>query len=215
MRKLVLLHLPANAILLWLAYEWLGVGESTTMHLVVSAFGALAILALACWLYGATFVYFRSGNPRIAPRHLAALVGAVLGVILLYAALAWAADATNQPAFRLASWLTLHFRKPVKPATISRIVQGFFWIVRWGVLPVLLFVLVTRIRNWRYWLVVPALLLAGLQLPFVLLRWIPAFDSFAMQFASFTVRIVVAYGLFVAASLMLAFVSARRHTPEA
>ena len=41
-RKLLFLHLPANALLLWLGYEWLGVGESTRLRLFVSALEALA-----------------------------------------------------------------------------------------------------------------------------------------------------------------------------
>ena len=81
-RKLFLLHLVANALLLWLGYEWLGVGESTRPRLLFSALDALAILALACWFHGATLVYFRAGGPepkingafRTALRHLPALL---------------------------------------------------------------------------------------------------------------------------------------------
>ncbi len=215
-RKLCALHLVANALLLWLGYEWLGIGESTRLHLVLSAAEALAILALACWLHGATFVYFRAADAnlreafRTAGRKLPLLVAAAILAIVLYGLLAWAASASGQPAFQLASWLTLHLRKPVKPATIARIFQTFFWIVRWIVLPVL----VLPVPNWRYWLAVPALLLAGLQLPFVLLRWIPPFENFSMQFASFTLRILLAYLLFVASALMLAFVSGRRRRAD-
>ena len=50
-----MLHLVANALLLWLGYEWLGVGESTALRLAWSALDALAILALVCWLHGATW----------------------------------------------------------------------------------------------------------------------------------------------------------------
>ena len=63
-RKLCLLHLAANALLLWLGYEWLGVAESTRLRLALSAVDALAILALVCWLHGATFAYFRD-EPKI------------------------------------------------------------------------------------------------------------------------------------------------------
>ncbi|HEY1493868.1 MAG TPA: hypothetical protein VGF49_04965 [Candidatus Solibacter sp.] len=225
-RKLCLLHLSANALLMWLGYEWLSVTESTRMRLAVSAADALAILALVCWLHGATFVYFR-GVPkvneafRIALRHLAALVSAAILVLVLYGLLRWAAGAAGQPALRLASWLTLHLHKPVKPVTVARVFQALFWIVRWIVLPVLLFPVASAIasRGWRgfgaimsssplrYWVAVPVLLLLGLQLPFVLLRWVPAFDSFALQFASFAIRLLIAYLLFVAAALRLAIVS--------
>uniref|UniRef100_Q025N1 Uncharacterized protein n=1 Tax=Solibacter usitatus (strain Ellin6076) TaxID=234267 RepID=Q025N1_SOLUE len=225
-RKLCLLHLSANALLMWLGYEWLSVAESTRLRLAVSAADALAILALVCWLHGATFVYFRDVPKineafRVALRHLAALVTAAILVLVLYGLLRWAAGAAAQPAFRLASWLTLHLHKPVKPASVARVLQALFWIVRWIVLPVVLLPAASAIasRGWRgfgaimrgsplrYWVAVPVLLLIGLQLPFVLLRWVPAFDSFALQFTSFAIRLMVAYLLFVAAALRLAIVS--------
>ena len=61
-RKLFLLHLVTDALLLWLGYEWLGVGESTRLRLVWSALDALAILALVCWFHGATLVFFHTGG---------------------------------------------------------------------------------------------------------------------------------------------------------
>ncbi len=223
-RKLCLLHLMANALLLWLGYEWLSVAESTRLRLALSAVDALAILAFACWLHGAAFVYFRGESKlkdsfHVCLRHLALLTAAAIFVIVIYGLITWAAAAAAQPAFQLASWLTLHLRKPVKPATVARIVQALFWIVRWVLLPVAFVPALSSIaargwsirrgtNRWRYWLAVPLLLLAGLQLPLVLLRWIPAFDAFAMQFTSFAVRGAVAYLLFVGAALGLAFVTA-------
>ena len=144
-RRLFLLHLVANALLLWLGYEWLGVGESTRMRLVWSAVDALAILGLVCWFHGATLVFFRKGDEarindafRVALRHVPALVTAAVVVLALYGLLAWAAGASGQPAFRLASWLTLKLRTPVRPATVARVFLGGFWLVRWMVLPVAL-----------------------------------------------------------------------------
>src|SRR5439155_8768081 len=126
-RKLFLLHLVANALLLWLGYEWLGVGESTRMRLVWSALDALAILGLVCWFHGATLVFFRKGCEakineafRVALRHVPALVTATVAVLALYGLLAWAAGASGQPAFRLASWLTLKLRTPVRTETVTR-----------------------------------------------------------------------------------------------
>src|SRR5450759_4082005 len=134
-RKLFLLHLVADALLLWLGYEWLGVGESTRVRLVWSALDALAILVLVCWFHGATLVFFRTGGApeisgafRTALRHIPALVVAATLVLVLYGLLVWAAAASGQPAFRLASWLTLKLRTPVKPTTMARIFLGGFWI---------------------------------------------------------------------------------------
>jgi hypothetical protein len=228
-RKLFLLHLMANALLMWLAYEWLGVAESTRLRLALSAVDALAILTLVCWLHGATFAYFRSEPKineafRLALRNLLALLTAAILVILLYGLLAWAANASVQPAFRLASWMTLHLRKPVKPVAVSRMFQGVFWMLRWVVLPVALLPMAsgiaargwrgfgefTWLHGWRYWLGIPALLLAGLQLPFVLLRWVPALEPFALQMASFTARIGLGYLLFVVSALGAAYWTGKR-----
>ena len=224
-RKLFLLHLVANALLLWLGYEWLGVGESTRPRLLFSALDALAILALACWFHGATLVYFRAGGPepkingafRTALRHLPALLVAAILVLALYGLLAGAAAASGQPAFRLASWLTLKLRTPVKPATVARIFLGGFWIVRWAVLPVALLSMASGIAargwhgfgeftwrgGWRYWLEVPLLLVAGFLLPFVLLAWVPATSGFTLEVVSFSLRMLAAYLLFVGASWTL------------
>ena len=223
-RKLFLLHLVVNALLLWLGYEWLGVGESTRLRLVWSALDALAILALVCWFHGATLVFFHAGaDPKIndsfrtALRHVPALLLAAILVLALYGLLAWAAGASGQPAFQLASWLTLKLRSPVKPASVARIFLGGFWILRWAVLPVALIPLASGIavRGWRgfgefrwhggwgQWLMVPVLLAAGLLLPFAVLAWVPAVSGFTMEMVSFAVRMLVAYLLFVSAIWMV------------
>jgi hypothetical protein len=219
-RKFFVLHLVADALLLWLGYLWLGVAESTRTLLLFSALSALGILALACWVHGATMVFFRKGDGpeigikdavRIALRHLPALLVAAIFVLALYGFLTWVAAASGQPAFRLASWLTLKLRAAVKPTTVARIFLGAFWIVRWVVLPVALLPVASGIaargwggfgefswrRGWRYWLEVPLLLVAGLLLPFVVLSWVPVVSGFTLEVVSFSLRMAVAYLLFV------------------
>jgi len=221
-RKLCLLHLVANALLLWLGYEWLGVGESTGLRLAWSALDALIILALVCWLYGATFVYFRSPGERklnesfrTALRHLAPLLLAAIAVLVLYGALAWLASIL--PSFRVASYLTLKLRKPVKPATVQSVFHAAMWIVRWVLFPVALlpmfaavatrgwpgFGAITWRVNWRGWLLTPALLVAGLILPFAILGWVPHVASFGLELTSFALRMACAYVLFTASMLTL------------
>jgi hypothetical protein len=221
-RKVFVLHLVADALLLWLGYLWLGVGESTRTLLMFSALAALGILALACWVHGATLVFFRpTAGPvveikdafRTALRHLPAFLVAAILVLALYGFLAWAATASGQPAFRVASWLTLKLRTAVKPTTVARTFLGAFWIVRWVVLPVALLPMASGIAargwrgfgeftwrtGWRYWLEVPLLLVAGLLLPFVLISWVPAVSGFTLEVVSFTLRALAAYLLFVGA----------------
>ena len=235
-RHVFLLHLLADALLLWLGYEWLGVGESTRLRLLWSALDALAILALLCWFHGATLVFFRKEGElkindafRTALRHVPALLAAAILVVALYGLLAWTAGASGQPAFRLASWLTLKLRTPVKPATVARIFLGSFWIVRWVVLPVGLLPMASGIAargwrglgefswrsGWRYWLEVPLLLVTGFLVPFGLLGWVPAVSGFTLEVVSFSVRMLVAYLLFVGALWTLEWVTATSFRQEA
>jgi hypothetical protein len=224
-RNLILLHLGANALLLWLAYQWLSVDESSTAKLIWSGVYALVILSLACWLAGGTIVYFRlPGAPRIRDAfravlpHVATLVLLTLLTLALYGLVAQWAAACGQPPFRAASWLTMKLRKPVKPATIASVYHAGFWLVRWVILPVLLLPLFAGIasKGWRGWrevlvrkswrncVAIPVLLLAGLWLPRVLLNWSPHSGAFAVEMASFVLRAAVAYLLFVASMILLA-----------
>ena len=223
-RKLLLLHLVANALLLWLAYEWLGVDESNTPRLLLSGVDALAILSLVCWLYGASMVWFHANEPRLnesfrtALRHLGGLLVLAIGALAIYGLLGKLEAASAQPALKVASWLTWTFRRPVKPATITWIFNAIFWLFRWDILPVMLLPVSAAIavrgrsgwgaiaarRPRLLWIVVPLLALAGLWLPFVILNWQPKVANFTLEFISFTLRGLLAYVIFPASMLILA-----------
>jgi hypothetical protein len=235
-RIFCLLQFLANALLLWLAYEWLAMAESTPLRLLVSAIAALAILAGASWLHGAAFASFRSGaEPGVAPalrtalRHLLPLVAMAMAAIAIYAFLAWWAGYSVTPAAKLASWLTLEFRKPVRPATVLRCFNAVLWMVRWVLLPADLLPLFSGVaaRGWRgfrefgwrrysriYRLEVPLLTLCAVWLPFRLLDWVPRVSGFTMEMASFVVRVGVGYLLFVCAAMLLAFLTSRGKPAE-
>ena len=216
MRRLYLVQLVGNALLLWLGYEWLGVGESTIPRLLWSAVFALALLTAFVWLHGATFAYFRGA--KIGAR-LLPLVLAAIAALVLYGLLSAWADYSPQPAFKLASYLTLKFRKPVKPATVMQGLNVALWLVRWVLLPLVWLPVASgvAVRGWRGfgefgwrgrgWLLAPILLLCGLWLPFVVLGFVPRVGGFWLQMASFGVRIGLAYLLFVVAAVALAFVT--------
>jgi hypothetical protein len=225
--KLAAVHLAANALLLWLGYEWLGLAESTGVRLAASTLDAVAILALGCWLYGATLVYFRvSGGRmneafRIALRHLLPLTVAAIAAMAIYG---WStSNFLSQPAFETASFLTLKLHKPIKPADVLTFFHALLWIVRWMVLPVALLPMASGIAvrgwrgfgeftwrsNWRYWFAVPALLSAALLLPRVLLGWTPQ-GPFALEFVSFSLRALVSYLLLVGGLVGLCAVTSLR-----
>jgi len=220
------IHLAGTAFLLWLGYTWLGLGESRAGALAGSVAVALAFLCLACWLYGAAFPFFAKRHIptafRMALRRLPELLAAALALLIIYALLARLADAVNTPGFKLASWLTLKLRKPVRPAAVQHFFQAIVWAIRWIVLPLLVLPMIAAItvRGWRgfaaigegwrrglYWLKTPVLVLIALWVPWKLLGWVPHMKSFGMEMASFIARAGAAYLLFVAGWLALAFVT--------
>ncbi|MGO9256597.1 MAG: hypothetical protein ACLQU1_09885 [Bryobacteraceae bacterium] len=224
---LAAIHLPANAALLWLGYYWLGVGESRTATLLWSAFLALLLACLVCWLHSATFACLRGAALpdafRKTLRHLLPVLLLAVAMVVLYSLLTRWADYSRQPAFTIASYLTLKLRKPVKPAAVLRVFDAALWLMRWMVLPVFLLPLISGVaargwagfgeiarhaRAWRYWIAVPVLLVCAFWLPFRLLGWTPHLASFAMQMISFSLRLLAAYLLFVGAWLLLAFFTA-------
>lgn len=222
-RDLLFVHFPANAMLLWLAYEWLGVDESSTGKLLLSTFDALAILTLICWLYGATMVWFRSPKPKLndafrsALRHLGGLLALAVAVLAIYGLISEASAAIGQPALKIASWLTWTLRTPVRPAGITFIFQAIFWLLRWAILPVLILPVAAaiatqgragwrtfRVRQpWRHWLLVPLIALATFWLPLLIVNWKPKSGSFGLELASFAMRAIIAYALFVIGNVAL------------
>jgi hypothetical protein len=64
--RLAVSHLAGNALLLWLVYYWLGLGEARATAVAWSATVALIIIAGACWLHGAAF----ARSFTLALRHL-------------------------------------------------------------------------------------------------------------------------------------------------
>ena len=225
-----LLHFVANALLLGLGYYWLGLGESSGTRLAWSFLVATVLVCLAVWLHGATFAYFRAGNNshlpaaiRTALRNLVPLI--VLGALVLciYVLLERWRDYSAQPAFKIASYLTLKLRKPVKPSAVLRVFNLLLWVLRWAVLPLILLPLAaeTSSRGWSglrhpfqahakrllYWLEVPLLLTCAFCLPFKLINWVPRVNSFGMELTSFLARLIFAYLLFTGAWLLAIFFS--------
>jgi hypothetical protein len=225
--KLALTHALANALLLWLGYYWLGLGEGRASALAWSALVALALVCLGSWCYGAAFLYFdpaRRGAVlaawRTALRHLLPLALAAVLIVALYFSLDSWTMSRDSWAAKTASWFTLKLRKPVRPASVLSAFEVVLWMVRWTVLPVLWLPMVAGVaslgwrgfgaigRLWRkplYWLETPALLVLSVWLPLKLVGWIPEIAGFPLQMASFVVRAAAAYLLFVAGWLAIAF----------
>jgi hypothetical protein len=138
-------------------------------------------------------------------------VAAVIVLLAVYWVLSQWSDYSSKPAFKIASFLTMTFRKPVKPATVLNVFKAVLWLVRWMVVPVVALSIVSRIfarrqsLKWWHWIATPVLLVCALWLPLKLMGWTPLTGAFAMQMFSFIVRLLVAYLLFVGAWLVLVF----------
>jgi len=225
--SLFLLTLVGNAALLWIGYYWLGLGEAHLSTLLWSLLVALVGCGLAIELHGATFAYFHQRKDahvpvaiRTALRHLPALVTvAVLASAIYYGLSAWNGYSST-PAFRIASYLTLKLRKPVKPASVLQIFHGVVWLVRWVLVPAILLPAISLVagigwrgfaalkpRGGRHWVLLPILLLLAFWVPWKLMGWTPRPASFALQVMSFGLRFGLAYLLFVAAWLSAAFIA--------
>ena len=224
--RLFAIHVAGNAVVLGLAYYWLGIGESRAATLAWSAALALIILCLACCLHGGTLAFFRAGQPRSLSaafrttlRHMAPFLAAVVLIAAVYWLLAQWAAYSSTPALRIASWCTLKLRKPIKPATVMRIFNFVLGLVRWMVIPVFVLPMFSGIAalGWRgfgefgrlrrsrlYWIAAPLLLLCALALPWHLIGWVPHVGSFTMEMVSFAGRVVISYLLFIGAWIFLA-----------
>ena len=229
---LTILHLIGNALLLWLGYYWLGVGESDTAHLLWSALLVLGGVGAASWLHGTALVFFDRDQGggfaralRTAGRNLLPLLTVALLAALIYGFLAYIHGKFEHNAFLIGSYATMRTRQPVAPQRVLHWYYVLIWILRWLVLPAFLFPLTAavarmgwsgfrlrsfgRSRSVLYWVEVCLLLLLAIAVPLRLMNWIPAFSKFALQMASLLGRMGLGYLLFVAALLTIEFLTSR------
>lgn len=216
---LICIHLLGNAVLLWLAYRWLGLDESDGQHLLVS-FGVAAIILVSfAWLQSFAFAKF-SGLPlaRAISRSLLTLIPFALLcliAIVIYSALASVQSQYGKPAFVIASFLTLHLRRPIPPAAIQTIFHVILLISEWAIVPAALLRVASRIATSRWSArsflldaaLVAAFLLCAIWVPFKLFFWVPKVTSFNAQFWSLVGRVGLGYLLFVFGILVLEFIT--------
>lgn len=228
--SIVALHLIGNAILLWLGYYWLGVGESDAAHLAWSAIVILVFGLSAIWLHGAALALFSAESEgrlgaaaRMALRRLPPLFILAVAAAIVYGLVAWWRDSFGHEVFVIGSYATLKLRKPVAPSGVMRAFDVFIWLMRWMVVPALLFRLGASIAlrgwagfappwtrpriSWLYWPATCALLVCAIWVPLKLINWVPHVSQFTVQVASLGSRLGVGYLLFVGGLLMLEFLT--------
>ena len=220
-----LTHFVGNAVLIALAYWWLGTGESDTARLLLSGLTVLVVLAGGAWLQGLALACFcglsYSQAAGRAARNLLALLALVLLALALYGLLYRLTLSYGHTAYVIGSYATMTVRRPIAPTTVALLFQVIIEILRWVIVPVSLLPLAAAVavkgwrgwrfsslrreRVWLYGLEVAALLFCALWLPFRLFFWVPVIESFNGQLASLVLRIGIGYLLFVAGVLAIEF----------
>lgn len=214
MKRLWLIHLGANAVLLWLLWEWLGIRDARAWQLILTAVTGLLLASAAIFLHAGTFHWIATKEFRPHRRGIVKF-SAVLGIFVL---ICWLLSLP--PWYRAAVWtasyLTFHSRKPVNPVLIGRAIEGLRCFIQWVLVPILLLPIVThgfRRPSWqqslkpRFWLEYIAVAVVCFYVPNRLIHWVPALDATAAQVASFIARFGLAYCAAVAGWLALVFFS--------
>jgi hypothetical protein len=220
--------------LLWLAlaYAWLWIREAKWWHLAGSALLALFLLYLAAFLQRTALRVYRRvrisgmdaafGRRTIRRRAFHQwLPGAVL-VALLFAALVWLSivlqDALPVMTQRVASWLTLHLRRPVDPYRLETRAEALFFVGPWFQFVVFWLPLAAAAllgepglwrsaarawRKWRYWLSTLACVAIGYLSFSKLAEWVPRVRGIAGQSASMFARLLLGYVIALGAWLVI------------
>jgi hypothetical protein len=187
MKHLWLIHFLANAILLVVFYEWLGIRDSRISQLLLSAFIGIALLSGIVLLHSQTF--------NINPRRFAV-------IFLIFLLIYWGLSAIplDKAGVWIASTLTFRSRKPVNPATVLNLLNGLRWILQWIVVPL---ILLQRTRP-AFWLQFAAIVLLAFVVPRYLISWTPKLNGTALQILSFLLRFGIAYCLAITGFVALA-----------
>jgi hypothetical protein len=173
-----MLQFVANALIVYAFYEWLGIRDSRASQLILSFVLGLAIIAGTVLLHSRTF-------------HIKPLRFAV--ILLLFLLICWGLSALPLDKFGLwiASTLTFRLRKPIKPASVVRILIYLEMFIQWIVVPLLLL----GRRSPKFWLQYVAVALLAFFVPTLLIHWTPSLSATWLQVTSFVVRFGLAYCL--------------------
>jgi len=210
--------------LLWLAlaYAWFWIHEARWRDLALSALLALFLAYLGVLLQRTALRVYRrdrlgaigpvGSGGRTRPRPLKVWLPSALLVFAMFAVLVWLwnliqgrlPDATQY----VASWLTLHLRRPVDPDLLQERVESVEFIGAW-----FLFVLIwlpfpaaallgervmwrATVRAWgrlRFWLGTLVCAVVGYEAFWKLAGWVPPVKGIAAQTASMAARLSLGY----------------------
>ena len=198
MRRVFALHLVVNAALIVLVYLWLGIRDAHAWQVVLTFTLGVVMVSAALHLHAGTWYWMRAGEWRVPRR---TLLRCAAGLVI-FAVAAWLLSFI--PVERMGLWVASTFtfmsRKAVRPEMVQRLFSNLIWLLKWFVIPVILF---GGWRRGRFWLLCAAVLLLSWYVPQGLVHWTPGFKSTAAEVASLAIRWSIAYVLCIAGWLLV------------
>jgi hypothetical protein len=227
-KRVWLVHLVANALLMIAFFYWTRIPEETGWYVALTLVGGLSIVLVTLWLHSATFDYFSVTSEHSFASSLRRSVARIpafftwtliFGVGLSLIGQLWAYDD------QIGGWtrhsLPLFLRSGVTPRTMFSASHWMTWFLYFFLWPVLLlpiggqvatknfrgFVSAAAfrpIRRWRFWIVYLACFVIGAYIPFTLAWMVPRKSSpLSDQTWSMALRLGFGYLLLVTAWVIL------------
>lgn len=227
-KRVWLLHVIANALLMLAFFYWIRIPEETGWQFALTVFGALVIAFCTLWLHSATFDYFgmaserefASSLRRSVTRIPAFLVWAfIFGGGLWLIGQLWAYD--EQVGGYARHSLPLFLRNGVAPRSMFSAVHWSVWFLYFFLWPILFLPVGAQaavmnfrgfwsvaafrpFRRWRFWLTYLVCFVLGAYIPFTLAWMVPRKPSpLSDQTWSMVLRLGFGYLLMVTAWVIL------------
>ena len=198
MKRVFLLHLVGNAILIGLLYLWLGIRDARALQILATVVLGAILVAGALYLHAGTWHWMRTSDWRVPRQTLIRFAAGILIFILI----GWLLSLI--PVDRAGQWtaslLTFKTRKPINPGNVTRFFRMALWIIKWFVVPV---VILGEWKRPKFWLIWAGVLLVGWYIPQRLVYWTPDFKSTTAEVVSVILRWGLAYVLATVAWLFV------------
>jgi hypothetical protein len=209
--KIWLANVLGGAGLLAATYGWFWIPDQKIWHLAVSAVVSVAIVFACIYLTAAT------AAARVGAKVRLTRCAAWLAAISLWVGMIELAGASAPRQARwLSSFVTMTFRKPVSPASVTPVVDFLWTAILWlGIIALVPWLIrlaggaAVSLRSRRYWLLAIVGVFVGFWLPWRLFHWAPGFEGFSVQVASVVIRAVIAWVVMVTAWLWLMALAAQ------
>ncbi len=227
-KRVWLVHLIANALLMIAFFYWTRIPEETGWYVALTLVGGLLIALVTLWLHSATFDYFSVASERCFIRSLRRVVSripAFLVWVLIFGVGLWLIGQLWDYDEQIGGWarhlLPLFLRSGVTPRTMFSAAHWMTWFLYFFLWPILLLPVGAQvaaknfrgfvsaaafrpIRRWRFWIAYLVCFGIGAYIPFTLAWMVPRKPStLTDQTWSMALRLGFGYLLLVTAWVIL------------